>query len=51
VLFFVVITPYALVLRLTGRDALRLRPRKDADTYWIDRDPPGPEPGFLERQY
>ena len=53
VLFFVVITPYALVLRLAGRDALRLRPRKkdDADTYWIERDPPGPEPGFLERQY
>ena len=51
VLFFLVITPYALVLRLAGRDALRLRPRKDVDTFWIERDPPGPEPGFLERQY
>jgi hypothetical protein len=50
-LFFLVITPFALVLRALGRDALRLRPRADATTYWIDRDPPGPEPGFLQRQY
>jgi hypothetical protein len=50
-LFALVITPYALVLRLLRRDALRLRPDRDAASYWIERDPPGPDPGFLHRQY
>jgi hypothetical protein len=50
-LFFVVVTPYALVLRLLRRDALRLRPDPDAASYWIERDPPGPAPDFLQRQY
>jgi hypothetical protein len=51
VLFFVVVTPYALVLRLAGRDALRLRPEPGRDSYWIARDPPGPAPDFLHRQF
>ena len=51
VLFFFVITPYALVLRLFGRDLLGLKPRPDVASYWIERDPSqSPADGF-ERQY
>jgi saxitoxin biosynthesis operon SxtJ-like protein len=34
-LFYVVFTPFALVFRLLGRDALRLR-RQTLPTYWTD---------------
>lgn len=37
VVFFVVITPLALVLKLTGRDPLRLKIDREARSYWIER--------------
>ena len=49
-MYFVLITPLAVVLRLAGRDALRLRPRP-ADSYWIERDPPGPSPESFRNQF
>ena len=42
-LFFVVITPMGVLMRLFGKDPLKLR--RDADkseSYWIERTPPGP---------
>jgi hypothetical protein len=50
VVFFGIITPVAAVMRAAGRDALRLR-RVSSATLWIRRDPPGPEPGSLHRQF
>ena len=50
-LFFVVVTPFAVVLRWLGKDLLRLRPRSDASTYWIDRNPPGPPPESMVEQF
>ncbi|HYI45235.1 MAG TPA: SxtJ family membrane protein [Actinomycetota bacterium] len=50
VLFFVVITPVGLVMRLFGRDPLK-RKRSDANTYWIERDPPGPDPEGMINQF
>ncbi len=38
VLYFGVFTPVALVFRLVGRDALRLR-RSEAETHWVERPP------------
>jgi hypothetical protein len=38
-LFAVIVTPLALVFRLTGRDALHLR-RKNRDSYWAPKPPP-----------
>jgi hypothetical protein len=35
VLFFAVLTPIGLVLRLAGRDRLRLRPRPHMASYWL----------------
>jgi hypothetical protein len=37
VLFFGVVTPVAIVMRLCGRDALRLRFDRAAPSYWIAR--------------
>ena len=37
VLFFIVLTPYALILRLIGRDELGLR-RSGLASYWRERD-------------
>jgi hypothetical protein len=36
-MFFLVFTPVALVFRLKGRDALGLKPKPDAATYWVDK--------------
>jgi hypothetical protein len=40
--YFIVVTPIGLGMRVFGADPLRLRRR--AQTYWIARTPPGPEP-------
>lgn len=37
VLFYAVVTPIGLVMRLTGRDSLSLRRRPDAPSYWRPR--------------
>jgi saxitoxin biosynthesis operon SxtJ-like protein len=42
VIFFVVFTPVALVMRAMGRDALARRYEPAAPSYWKRRDPPGP---------
>ena len=49
--FFVVVTPMAIVMRLAGKDPLRRRRERDAETYWIRRDPPGPDPGTMPDQF
>ncbi len=50
-LFFLVFTPFALFFRLTGRDPLRLKKDPAATSYWIHRDPPGPDPATMPNQY
>jgi hypothetical protein len=51
VLFVLSIVPIALLLRICRKDLLRLRPDPDADSYWIAREPPGPPPESLGRQF
>lgn len=51
ILFFLVFTPFGWVLRLMGKDFLRLRAAPDATTYWIPRQPPGPAPETMSRQF
>jgi hypothetical protein len=51
VLFFCVVTPTGLLLRLIGKDVLRLRFDKAAASYWIPRSPPGPVAESLKNQY
>ena len=51
IMFFGVITPVALLLRLAGKDLLRTKFDRDATSYWIPREPPGPEKSSLKRQF
>lgn len=50
-LFFLVFTPMALIARLVGKDFLRLKRRPEAKSYWIVREPPGPEPASMKDQF
>jgi hypothetical protein len=49
--FFLCVTPIGLMMRLFGKDVLSLRRRTDLASYWIVRDPPGPEPGTMTNQF
>ena len=51
VIFFLVFVPFGLVMRLFGKDLLRLRLDREAPSYWIRRTPPGPAPGTMRNQY
>lgn len=51
IMFFGVLTPVAVLMRLRGRDELRRRFDPALQSYWIDRDPPGPEGSSFPRQY
>lgn len=51
VLFYAVFTPIGTVMRLTGKDPLRLTRDPAAKSYWIPRDPPGPPPDSLTDQF
>ena len=51
VFFYLVITPFALLFRLRGKDSLRLHFDKNAGSYWVPRQPPGPEPESMANQF
>jgi hypothetical protein len=50
-LFFVTIMPIGLIMRAFGKDFLRLRLDRNAPSYWIHREPPGPEPQSMKNQF
>lgn len=50
-LFYIVVTPLGLLMRLLGKDPLRLRWDRQSATYWIERTPPGPKPETLSDQF
>lgn len=51
ILFFIVVTPIALLMRILGKDPLRMRLDPNAKSYWIVRDPPGPKSESLKDQF
>jgi hypothetical protein len=51
ILFYVCIAPVGFLMRLSGKDPLRLRYEPEANSYWIKRLPPGPEPGTFRNQF
>lgn len=51
ILFFGVVTPIGLLVRLFGMDALRLRLDKTASSYWIPRSPGSPAPESMKDQF
>ena len=50
-LFYFVISPMGLIMRMAGKDPLRLRWQPEADSYWIERAPPGPKPETMKNQF
>ncbi len=48
--FFLLITPVSILTRVFGRDALSLK-KREAVSYWIDREPAGPAPESFKNQF
>ena len=51
VIFFLVITPIAVIRRLLSKDSLHLKFKPRLKSYWIDRNPPGPKPSSMTKQF
>jgi hypothetical protein len=51
VMFYLVVTPMSLLMRVFAKDNLRLRRDPAAGTYWIKREPPGPRPDSMPHQF
>jgi Saxitoxin biosynthesis operon protein SxtJ len=49
--FSTTVVPIGLLMRALGKDPLRLRRQPTADSYWIVREPPGPEPDTMKNQF
>ena len=50
-LFYGCIAPVGFLMRLSGKDPLRLKYEPDAESYWIMRTPPGPAPQSFKDQF
>jgi hypothetical protein len=50
-LFFGTVLPTGLVMRMLGKDLLRLKREPGAESYWIVRQPPGPAPESMKDQF
>ena len=50
-MFYLVLTPSGFVMRLLGKDPLRLSFEPDAESYWIEREPPGPDTETMKNQF
>lgn len=51
VIFFATVTPTGWIMRLRGKDLLSLRRRPDQKSYWIRREPAGPESETMRNQF
>jgi hypothetical protein len=51
ILFYLILTPIGVLMRLTGKDPLRLKFERSNESYWIRREPPGPKPDSLTNQF
>lgn len=50
-LYFTTIVPVGLLMRIVGKDPLNRAFDANARSYWIERDPPGPEPESMKNQF
>ena len=51
ILFFCTVTPIGILMRLFGKDPMRLRGDMSSGSYWILRNPPGPPPDTMKNQF
>jgi hypothetical protein len=49
--YFVVVVPLGLLIRVSRRDPLNLKFDPRADSYWVLREPPGPTPETMINQF
>src|SRR5436305_14613276 len=49
--YFGSVVPTGLVLKMLSKDPLRLHRDRKASSYWIPREPPGPAPGSMPKQF
>ncbi|MDJ0949901.1 MAG: SxtJ family membrane protein [Alphaproteobacteria bacterium] len=50
-LFYVVVTPIGLLMRVLGKNPLKLEFDRAARSYWVERRPPGPAPETMKNQF
>jgi hypothetical protein len=50
-MFYLIFTPAGFLLRMFGKDILRLKYDASAPTYWIVRNPAGPAPESMRNQF
>ena len=50
-LYYLTVVPTGLLMRAFGKDPLTRAFDKQATSYWIERDPPGPEPDSMKNQF
>jgi hypothetical protein len=51
IVYYGCITPVGWLMRLSGKDPLRLRFEPERKSYWVSRQPPGPPPDSLMKQF
>ena len=49
--FFLAVVPTGLIMKMLGKDPLRRKLDKEAASYWIPREPPGPPPESMKNQF
>jgi hypothetical protein len=49
--FFGTVLPTGLIMRALGKDPLHLKRQSNANSYWIERRPPGPPPESMKDQF
>ena len=50
-IFFTTVTPVALIMKLCGKDSLNRKFDPSVKSYWIERQPPGPDPKTMRNQF
>ena len=50
-LFFVIISPVGIIMRLAGKDPLRLRFERESSSYWLARSSQGDRQTSMTRQF
>ena len=51
ILFYGLITPVGLLMRLFGKDPMRLKSQPEVNSYWIDREPVAADGDHMKNQF
>jgi hypothetical protein len=50
-IFYTTVTPIGLIMRVLGKRPIPLKFNPETKSYWIKREPPGPEPESMTQQF